>query len=197
MLLYLLLILLQININEKDIFLPVNSETESKIQLTDIGQFGILRSPRPDIPAHLHTGIDIKRPSNNYTDELIYPITKGLVISKRVDGPYAQLIIEHSLDNLRFWTLYEHIAGILVTVGDSLKPNIPIARFMNREELNSYGWQFDHFHFEILKNKPMDFNPSPKNPQRYFKSHTLTIYSHEDLEKHFYDPTLFFNKYVN
>ena len=191
--LLLLIVLLQSNVNENQIFLPVNSETMTKTELTDIGQFGILRSSRPNIPAHLHTRIDIKRPSNNYNDELIYPIAKGRVISKRDDGPYAQLIIEHFKNGSKFWTLYEHIAGILVSVGDSLSPNIPIARFMNSNELNTYGWQFDHFHLEILKIKPMTIKPNPQYPQRYFKSYTLTIYTKDDLQKYFYDPISFFD----
>jgi Peptidase family M23 len=183
--------------HENIFFLPFNPEKGKNIELTEIGAFGLQRSGRPGIPAHLHTGIDIKRPSTNYTNELIYPICTGKVISKRDDGPYAQLIIEHILNDIEFWTVYEHIAGILVSSGDSLFPNIPIARFMNRDELDTYGWQFDHFHFEILKIKPVALKTSPKLPERHFKSYTLITYSTDDLEKYFYDPVAFLQQYVN
>jgi len=80
------------------IFLPVNIKNRkdySKIQLTEIGEFGLKRKARNNIPSHYHTGIDIKLPNNNYFNEPIFPIAEGRVISKRTDGPYAQLIIEH------------------------------------------------------------------------------------------------------
>jgi hypothetical protein len=49
-------------------YLPINlknRQTWKSVQLTSIGQFGLLRKTRPGIPAHLHTGADIKRPNNN------------------------------------------------------------------------------------------------------------------------------------
>ena len=97
------------------VFLPIQAENRHStkgLTLTSIGQFGLRRKARPNIPSHLHTGIDIKRPHQNYLDEPIYPIAAGKVISKRIDGPYAQLIIEHELNRRKVWSLYEHIAGI-------------------------------------------------------------------------------------
>ncbi len=82
-------------------YLPINSVNRKSIdalQLTDIGAFGLLRKERKEVPAHYHTGIDIKRPSKNYMHEPVFPLTKGIVISKREDGPFAQLIIEHEAD---------------------------------------------------------------------------------------------------
>ena len=133
------------------ISLPVdltNRQSVELLQLSDIGEYALIRKARPKIKSHYHTGIDIMRPSSNYVDELIYPVAKGHVISKRSDGPFAQLILEHRIDDKLFWTLYEHIAGIKVNLGDTVKPNNAIARFMNTKELQLYGWQFDHF---ILK----------------------------------------------
>ena len=191
----LLLNIFQDHSSSKDCFWPVTLPERSEIQLTAIGGFAVQRSARPGIPAHLHTGIDIKRPTDNFTNELIYPVARGVVISKRDDGPFAQLIIKHTLDQLTFWTLYEHIAGIMVSVGDSLYPRIPLARFMNREELNRYGWQFNHFHFEILKTAPDAQKNDSDHPERFFKSRTLTVYSKKDLQKHFYNPTHFINSF--
>ena len=179
-----------------EVFLPINNpgnRSVEEIQLTEIGRFGVWRKDRPKVPGHFHTGIDIMRPSNNYQNEPVFPIAPGIVISKRDDGPYAQIIIEHQLDEMRFWTVYEHIAGILVSVEDTVFPGTPIARFMNRNELNNYGWQFDHFHFEVLKIKPISLNPTHNTPERYYNSYSLSCYTINELNKYFYDPIEFFN----
>lgn len=180
--------------------LPVNSGNRidvSKIQLTKIGQFGILRKARPNIPEHYHTGIDIMRPTGNYISEPIFPIVKGQVISKRTDGPYANLIIEHKINGAKFWSLYEHIAGIKVGVGDIVDHQSPIARFMNKAELNRFGWQFDHFHLEVIKTKPERIKPDTKNPERFFISYSLICYNIYDLNKYFYNPIDFLKNNCN
>jgi murein DD-endopeptidase MepM/ murein hydrolase activator NlpD len=177
--------------------LPVNAEDRTSIhslQLTTIGEFGLLRKERPGIPAHYHTGIDVKRPSRNYADEPVFPITEGVVISKRTDGPYAQLIIEHHGEGQVFWTLYEHIAGIRVEVGQHVEAERPIARYMNTWELNKHGWQFDHFHFEVLKVRPMPLKPDQSKPDRHFSSYTLACYTDDDLRKYFHNPLQFLSE---
>jgi murein DD-endopeptidase MepM/ murein hydrolase activator NlpD len=151
----------------------------------------LLRKARPAVPAHLHTGIDIKRPNDNYLNEPIYPIAKGIVISKKTNGPYAQLIVEHYITGLKFWSLYEHIAGIVVDVHDSVEPAKPIGRFMNVNELKRYGWQFDHVHLEILKVRPLLLKPDKINPDRYYEPYSLICYLKKDLDKYYYDPLIF------
>lgn len=181
------------------VLIPINSEQRSDIQaiqLTSIGRFGLPRKARPGIPGHLHTGIDIRRPTENYDDEPIYPIATGIVISKRTDGPYAQLIVEHSINGLRFWTLYEHIAGITVELYEETDPQQPMARFMNSAELDQYGWQFDHFHFEVLKAPPEKIHPHANTPDRHFRSYTLSCFNQDDLSTRFYDPLKFLQKWL-
>jgi hypothetical protein len=199
-LIIILFIFSSVNSGENDLLLlPINSETRQNIgemKLTQIGQFSKLRKERTSVPAHYHTGIDIKRPKENYEMEPIFPITKGLVVSKRDDGPFAQIIIEHRKSNILFWTVYEHIAGIQVEVGNEVNPYMPIARFMNKQELNRYGWQFDHFHFEVLKIKPIELFPDSEHLDRFYGSYTLICYSISDLEKYFYNPISFFEKYL-
>ena len=168
----------------------------SESKLSDIGDFGLLRKPRPNVPQHYHTGIDIKRPNNNYINEPIYPIGKGTVISKRDDGPYANIIIEHESEGFKFWSLYEHVAGIIVKVNDLVDPKKPIARFMNKEELNKNGWQFDHFHLEILKVKPIPLKPTKNYPERFYNSYSLVCYTTEVLEKYYYNPLKFLKEYL-
>lgn len=193
----LILLILLTSPTPTPIMSPVNTLNRQPefIELTGIGQFGIERKARPDIPAHLHTGIDIKRPSNNYQFEPIFAIADGMVISKRTDGPYAQLMIEHLSPKDTFWTLYEHISEIQVSVGQPVNPGTVLARFFNKEELNEFGWQFDHFHFEILKTPPRPLIPSHRNPERFFMSHTLDCYTKEDLRTHFHNPIQFLTKF--
>ena len=186
-----LLILITVITFQSPFFLPVNNNNRKKIteiQLTEIGKFGLIRKARKKVPSHIHTGIDIKRPYPNYINEPIFGISKGKVISKRTDGPYAQLIIEHEINNKKFWTVYEHIAGIEVDLNQFVSPEKPIARFMNKEELTKYGWQFDHFHFEILKIMPVHIKPDKLHPDRHYNSFSLICYKPEDLEKYYYDP---------
>lgn len=159
-----------------------------QIKLTSIGKFGIVRKARPGIAAHLHTGIDIRRPRPNYVNEPVFSIASGVVISKRDDGAYAQLIVEHSHNGEHYWTVYEHVAGIIVDVNDVVDPMKPIARFMNKTELDRYGWQFDHFHFEVLKVRPRKLKPDSRKPRRYFQSYSLDCYSDSQLNSRFFDP---------
>lgn len=176
--------------------LPVNTFNRKSIdflELTEIGEFGLLRKERPRVPSHFHTGIDIKRPSKNYQDEEIYPVFEGVVISKRQDGPYGQLIIEHEKEG-KFWTVYEHISGIKVDLFEIVNPDSPIARFMNKDELDMYGWQFDHFHFEVLKIQPIKLKPDQQTPYRLFASYTLVCRTQKELDRYFYNPVEFFEK---
>ncbi|MES2284868.1 MAG: M23 family metallopeptidase [Bacteroidota bacterium] len=191
-----LLILITTILIKGPISLPIgsgNRQDISMIRLTKIGQFGLIRKARPNVPEHYHTGIDIKRPSDNYESEPIFPIAKGIVISKRTDGPFANLIIEHEINGIKLWTLYEHIAGVKVNVSDNVNSQTPIARFMNKAELDRFGWQFDHFHFELIKIKPSKIKPSNKNPERFFNSYSLICYSINDLNKYYFDPIEYFN----
>jgi hypothetical protein len=179
------------------IFLPIqakNRQSINELTLTSIGQFGLRRKARPNIPSHFHTGIDIQRPHHNYLNEPIYPIASGIVISKRIDGPYAQLIIEHNLHGTKVWSLYEHIAGICVALHSSVDPFTPIARFMNSDELNRYGRQFDHFHLEILRIQPVILNPVSSTPERMCGSYSLVCYTEQDLKKYFFNPLEFLNQ---
>lgn len=185
--------------SNKDLSLPIDTVDRKDVQtvaLTGIGEFGIVRKARPTVPQHLHTGIDIKRPSKNYINEYIYPIAEGTIISKRSDGPYAQLIIEHENKDGMFWTVYEHIAGIEVELYQPVDPQTPIARFFNLRELDTHGWQFDHFHFEVLKKRPISIRPTRLNPERHFASYTLSCFTTVQLRQCFFDPLAFLTKYL-
>lgn len=176
-------------------YLPIggsNRQSSHGIELTAIGTFGLMRKARPGIPSHHHTGVDFKRPTENYTDEPIYPAAKGEVISLRDDGPYAQIIIEHAMsDSAKLWTVYEHVAGIAVQLHEQVDPQKPIARFMTSAELNEYGWQFDHVHFEVMKVAPPARTPDIKRPYLHFGTYCLICYTEKELYQYYYHPLEF------
>jgi len=179
-------------------YLPVdatNRQFINNIQLTHIGDFGHTRQERPLVKAHLHTGVDIMRPNKNYDNEKIYPACVGLVISIRTDGPYAEIILEHRIsDNKKIWTVYQHLSRILVKPGQVVYPEQAMAFFMTKTELNKYGWQFDHVHFEIMKYQPLKLTPYKQNPQRKFGTYSLVCYNRNDLEKYYFAPLEFLAK---
>lgn len=183
--------------NNLEWYLPINvpnRQSLENVQLTSIGRYGLMRKSRSGIPAHLHTGIDLNRPNPNYHFEPVFPAAMGQVISLRTDGPYAQVIIQHSLtDHTSLWTVYEHVAGIRVKLHELVHPHRPIARFMNKDELDLHGWQFDHVHFEIMKAKPPTRKPDEKKPFCYFGTYCLVCYTWNDLENRYYNPMVFFN----
>lgn len=171
--------------------LPVNCHPDS-VRLTRIGEFGLLRRARPGIPAHLHAGIDIARPSDNYHHEPVYPVGPGVVVSLRDDGPFAQLIIEHRLENgAKLWSVYEHVSGMVCSLGDTVSPEHPLARFMNRQELDRHGWQFDHLHLEIMRIPPRPRSPDPRLPYCRYATYGLTCYVRQELEARYLDPIEF------
>lgn len=180
---------------KSQVLLPIDVSDRASIELlslTEIGDFGIIRKARPSIPAHHHTGIDIQRPEPDYQNPVyIFPIAHGTVISKREDGPFAQLIVEHNLGSIVFWTVYEHIGGIQVGLHQEVYPQEPIARYYTKNELDSYGWQFDHFHFEVLKTRPYAITPPSNTPERHFNSYTLICDDPDKLETYFFDPLVF------
>lgn len=48
-----------------------------------------------------------------------------------------------------------------------------ITKFMNWEGLYKYGWQFDYFHIEILRIKPVKIVPDKRFSERLFNSFTV------------------------
>ncbi len=171
--------------------LPVNCHPDS-VRLTRIGDFGRLRRARPGIPAHLHTGVDIARPSRDYRHEPVYPAAVGVVVSLRDDGPFAQLIVEHCLDGgAKVWTVYEHVSGIACALGDTVSPERPLARFMDRRELDRYGWQFDHLHFEVMKSRPRPRPFDPRLPYCRYETFGLRCFDREEIERNYWHPLIF------
>ena len=180
------------------LYLPLKTNNRTVLtdnQLTRIGKYGLLRKARPSVPAHYHTGVDLKRPAQNYTNEPVLAAGSGKIISVRNDGPYSQIIIQHSFvpgDTL--WTVYEHLQGITCHVGQQVDVQTSIARFFTKDELNRYGWQFDHVHFEILRSKPLKIRSTPQQPEYFFKTFDIICYTLAELHKRTVNPMDYFQK---
>jgi murein DD-endopeptidase MepM/ murein hydrolase activator NlpD len=175
-------------------YIPANYKNVTnvnQIRLTKIGDFGLLRKARPGVPKHYHTGIDIQRPDTNYVNEPIFPACSGEIISIIDNGPYSQMIIEHKLETDTLWTVYEHFHVLKKEIGLKVTPVDTIGYYFNKTELNKHGWQFDHFHFEVNKIKPMPINPTKENPKRYFKSYCLICYNEKQLNERLFNPLVF------
>jgi hypothetical protein len=87
--------------------------------------------------------------------------------------------------------VYEHLAGIRIAVGDAVAPGIPIGRFMTNSELNRYGWQFDHLHFEVLRLRPRPAQPTKRLPMRLFQTYALVCADCATLSHYYFDPETF------
>lgn len=196
----LLILLFVAPVESRRFYLPVHIADRTNpesITLTNIGQYGVRRKARPTVPAHYHTGIDIKRPGLNYSNEPVYAVGKGKVISVRNDGPFSQIIVEHTTKTDMLWSVYEHVLGITCHVGDIVTENTVIARFFNKAELDKYGWQFDHLHFEILKTKPLKVRHSIKFPEYYYQTYAITCFTIDDLCKRTINPMEYFKNHMS
>jgi len=177
-------------------FLPMSAidrRSFDGVRVTDIGNFGAHRNARPGIPAHFHTGIDIY--SWDGTSRFVFPSAPGAVVSVRRDGPFAQVVILHEDETSDpLWTVYEHVAGIRVRVGDRVSPDVPIARLMTSKELDRHGWQFNHLHFEILKRPPRVLRPTSEHPERYLGTYALSCTTEAELNATYHDPVPFLRR---
>jgi murein DD-endopeptidase MepM/ murein hydrolase activator NlpD len=179
-------------------YLPINAQDRTSVKelrLTSIGAFGHIRKARPGVSTHLHSGIDILRPGNNYTDEPVFAAGEGTIISMRDDGPLAQVIVMHQGPDDTVWTVYEHIAGISVEPGDRVSHRTTIGRFFNEKELSLYGRQFDHLHFEIMHVAPKALAPTGNLPFRRYASWALQCTTPSGLTAKYHDPMTFLSHY--
>jgi murein DD-endopeptidase MepM/ murein hydrolase activator NlpD len=177
--------------------LPINCRDRSSVEnihLTDIGRFGTLRKARPTVPAHYHTGIDIVRPHQNYSDEPVFPARKGVVASIIDNGPFSQIIIKHECNNMLYWSVYEHIKVKPIKVGKFINPLDTIGYYFNKDELNKYGWQFDHLHFEIIKCQLIPLKPTARYPNRFYCTFAIKCFTKKELYERLVDPMDIFNK---
>jgi hypothetical protein len=162
------------------------------VRFTPIGAFGEPRVARAAAPAHLHAGLDFARPGKRDRESPVYPIARGEVISVRDDGPFGQIILAHpDAHRARLWSVYEHVGGLRVGLGDTASPERPMARFLDREALERHGRHFDHLHLEILRVAPRPLKPAPRTPFRRFGTYALECAAAEELMEKYQDPRRF------
>lgn len=165
-------------------YIPANYRNiadPQKLQLTKIGAFGLLRKARPTVPAHYHTGIDIVRPDSQNNRQPIFPAKEGIVVSIYDNGPFSQVVIKHTDNNKNYWTVYEHLHVRISNVSKSVTPFDTIGYFFSKDELNRYGWQFNHVHFEILKVEPPKLTSASINSLRNYKTFGVLCFTREEL----------------
>jgi murein DD-endopeptidase MepM/ murein hydrolase activator NlpD len=129
---------------------------------------------------HKHSGLDIKGEYN----ESIYSIGKGIVTAIYGEYPYKTVIIEHQVNNETVYSCYTHVEDITVRENEQVNENTRIGRMFNKEEYIKSEFYENHVHFEIRKSM-----------ERY-KSISIKCFTLEELNKYFYDPQVFFKKYL-
>ena len=130
------------------------------------GQYGFVRGPRRDggevVCTTFHEGIDIiplrRDPAGNPLDDVL-AAADGLVVHASIApgasnyGRYA--VIEHQIEGSPYYTLYAHLASIVVAPGQTIRMGEPIGR------LGFSGAGIDrqraHLHFEVGMMYSRDF----------------------------------------
>lgn len=154
-------------------------------------KFKTMRSPFGQVKLHYHTGADIQvKEEFGFVDAPgmpVYAIAAGKVVAIEDPMPQRRITIEHKLpDGKTVWSAYCHISDAQVSVNQLVDEETVIARRMNREELDHYGWEYDHVHLEILKKLPVYVTD-------YYHRKTFTCDTEAEVDEYFFDPVFFLN----
>lgn len=159
--------------------LPLETKTRKNLVSLSLGKNAGFMAKRNK---HLHTGIDIV---NHGPGEKVYAASAGEVVSIYAREPNKAVMIQHKLPSGEsVWTVYVHVTRIEVGVGDIVSKNTVLAHLMNRDQLNEYGWVYNHLHFEVLK------KPRINHIGKYL-SYSTRCRTEEEVERHFFDPVKF------
>lgn len=136
---------------------------------------------------HLHTGIDLTNSVGGPGEE-VYAASAGKVVSIYAKEPYLSVMIQHRLSSGQtVWTVYVHVTNVMVRPGDVVGENTVIALLMNESQLNRYGWEFNHLHFEILKYPRI-------NKEGKHLSFSTKCKTENQVRSHFYNPITFLQR---
>ena len=134
---------------------------------------------------HLHTGIDISDDSRK-PGRKVFAAATGKVVSIYAVEPHRAIMIQHILPSeTTIYSVYVHVTDIKVSIGDIVDNSSHIANLMNRKQLDLYGWDFNHLHFEILR------EPRIQEDTGKYLSFSTKCKTEEAVMKHFYNPELF------
>jgi len=160
----------------------------STVVLEHDAHFKAPRAPFDSVKLHFHTGIDLQNGNTIQPGEPVYPIAAGKVIAIEDPPPQRRITIEHRYTNRKkVWSVYIHIIEERVNVGDSVDTGTAIARLMNPAELETYGWDYNHVHLEIMKKLP-------PHVSEFYQRKTFSCYNEKEVDKYFYDPHEFLRK---
>jgi murein DD-endopeptidase MepM/ murein hydrolase activator NlpD len=163
-----------------DFYLPFstfqNRKSFAELITRKLDGFGAFRRA-----GHKHAGLDIKAGFS----ELVHPIGKGKVIKIYDQFPHQTVIIEHSFSDGRlFYSSYTHLVDISAKIDDQVDQDTAIGRVFNLDELQKTKFGKNHLHLEIRK--------TIENYNRI----SIRCYSMDDLNRNFYDPLTFMEKYL-
>lgn len=131
---------------------------------------------------HKHSGADIKGSLN----EPVYPVGDGIVTDIHLAFPHRTIIVLHRLPEGRhIYSVYKHVEGVVVTIGDTVSKDRPIARLFNADELKKSKFGVCHLHFEIKHNVSDNGRAS------------FTCFTREELDKYYYDPLEYMKKLMD
>ncbi len=176
-------------------YLPFQAEDRTKFlkeYITPAGNFGIWRKPYNSLKGHYHAGIDFANPGEKTGDiQPIFACSYGKVISLHSNGPSSFIIISHKMQSgSTVYSVYVHVADIMVSIGDTVTPYSVIASFIDADKLDKWGEYLNHLHFEMLREKPK-YGGKHKGKD-FYTSYSVTCKSIEQLNKLYYNPELFF-----
>ena len=139
---------------------------------------------------HFHTAIDIMNPKGG-PGEKVFAASRGEVVSIYAIEPNRAVMIKHTLPSLEtVYSVYVHVTNIQVKIGDMVTSDTIIATLMDKQQLNNFGWEYNHLHFEILK-KPRTCEIGK------ILSYSTKCRTIKEVEKHFYNPISFLKSMWN
>ena len=115
--------------------------------------FGIRKHPVTGIP-HFHTGVDLLTATN---DDNVHPVKPGIIVMAEFHSTYGNTVVVRHTNGVE--SLYAHLSGITVKVGDKVTMDDVIGRIGNTGV--STG---KHLHLEIL------VGGYPVNPQKVIRT---------------------------
>lgn len=139
---------------------------------------------------HFHTGIDIMNPKGGLCEK-IFAASRGEVVSIYTIEPNRGVMIKHILPSREtVYSVYVHVTNVQVKIGDIVTSDTVIATLMDKQQLNNFGWEYNHLHFEILK-KPRTCEIGK------ILSYSTKCRTIKEVEKHFYNPIDFLQSMWN
>lgn len=116
----------------------------------------------------------------------VFAAATGKVVSIYAAEPNRAIMIQHLLPTgTAIYSVYVHVTNIKVSKGDIVRNTTHIADLMTKTQLDIYGWEFNHLHFEILK------KPRVHQVNGNYLSYSTKCKTKEDVRKNFQNPTLF------